>query len=73
MKIGMLWLDTDSKRSLDEKVRRAVDYYADKYGQRPELCLVNKKTLGEEKKVDRVMVQPAKNVLPGHFWLGMAS
>lgn len=73
MKIGMLWLDTDKKRSFDEKVRRAVEYYEDKYGRLPELCLVNKSTLSGEKKVDHVIVQPAKSVLPGHFWLGMSS
>ncbi len=73
MKIGMLWLDTDQKSSFDEKVQRAVEYYEDKYGRLPELCLVNKSTLSDEKKVGLVKVQPAKSVLPGHFWLGMSS
>lgn len=73
MNIGMLWLDTDQKRSFDDKVRRAAEYYQDKYGRLPELCLVNKKVLNDEKNVDSVKVQPANNVLPGHFWLGMAS
>jgi hypothetical protein len=71
MKIGMMWLDTDNKRSLEEKVRRAAEYYRDKYGRLPELCLVNERLLEDEQKVGRIMVQPAKAVLPGHFWLGM--
>ena len=41
MNVGMLWLDDDAKRPLEEKVTRAVEYYEQKYGQLPELCLVN--------------------------------
>ncbi len=71
MKIGMMWLDTDKQRTLEEKVRRAAEYYRDKYGRFPELCLVNSRLLKDEKKVGRVKIQPAAAVLPGHFWLGM--
>ena len=73
MKVGMMWLDNDKTRSLDDKVQRAVDYYRDKYGRFPEVCLVNAKVLVEEKKIGRVKVQPGKTVLPGHLWLGMSS
>lgn len=72
MKVGMMWLDTDKKRTLEEKVKRAADYYRDKYGRFPELCLVNERLLNDKKKVGRVMVRPEKAVLPGHFWLGMS-
>ncbi len=71
MKIGMMWLDTDKQRSLEEKVRRASEHYREKYGRFPELCLVNSRLLENETKVGRVKIQPAKTVLPGHFWLGM--
>ena len=71
MKTGMLWLDDDKKRSLEEKVQRAVDYYREKYGQMPELCLVNQRTVSEAVKVGSVLVRPATNVLPSHFWLGI--
>ena len=73
MKIGMMWLDTDKTRTLEEKVTRAADHYREKYGRFPELCLVNKRLLDDERKVGRVVVQPAKTVLPGHFWLGMST
>jgi hypothetical protein len=73
MEIGMMWLDTDKQRTLDEKVKRAAEYYRDKYGRLPELCLVNERLIEAEKKVGRVIVQPAKAVLPGHFWLGMSN
>jgi hypothetical protein len=73
MEIGMMWLDTDKQRTLDEKVKRAAEFYRDKYGRFPELCLVNERLIEDEKKVGRVIVQPAKAVLPGHFWLGMSN
>ena len=40
MKTGMLWFDADTRRAFDEKVERAVDYYRQKYGDTPDLCLV---------------------------------
>ena len=71
MNVGMLWLDDDRHRTLDEKVMRAVDYYREKYGRSPELCLVNQKMLSEEKTVGKIIVQPQAAILPHHFWLGM--
>ncbi len=73
MNVGMLWLDNDRQRSLDEKVNRAAEYYLEKYGRSPELCLVNSRSLTEKKKVGQIEVQPAPTVLPHHFWLGMKS
>ncbi len=73
MNVGMLWLDADKNRTFEEKVSRAADYYRDKYGRFPELCLVNGKHLAESKKVGRVRVESARSVLPDHFWMGMAS
>ena len=71
MNVGMLWLDDDKKRSLEEKVDRAVEYYREKYGRMPEMCLVNKEMLAEEKKIGKVSVQPWTAILPHHFWVGM--
>ena len=70
MKVGMLWLDDDKRRSLDEKIRRAAEYYELKYGRSPNWCYVNKSELVEEKGVGRLWVKPAIYVLPHHFWLG---
>lgn len=67
---GMLWLDDDRTRSLEEKVNRAVNYYHQKYGFTPQLCLVNHKMLTQKQKVGLVEVRPAKNVLLNHFWVG---
>jgi hypothetical protein len=72
MNIGMLWLDDDKKRSFEEKVKRAADYYREKYGLLPELCLVNSSMVSvENKKVGRIEVQPTQTVLLNYFLLGM--
>lgn len=71
MNVGMLWLDTNKKRPLAEKVRRAADYYAEKYGREPELCFVPPTDLEEEKQqIDEIVVKPDKTILPQHLWLG---
>mgnify|MGYP007059447595 CR=1 FL=1 len=71
MNVGMLWLDDDRHRSLEEKVDRAVAYYQEKYGRMPEMCLVNSQMLTDEKRIGNISIQPTANVLPHHFWLGM--
>ncbi|RMH00651.1 MAG: hypothetical protein D6706_03410 [Chloroflexi bacterium] len=71
MHVGMLWLDADKGRPFEEKVLRAADYYQEKYGRFPQLCLVSDEMLKEEKQVGKIKVKPAKTVLPHHFWLGM--
>ena len=71
MKIGMLWLDDNKRRSLEEKVSRAAEFYENKYGQVPNRCYVNIDTLAEEKEGGHLWVKPAVNVLPHHFWIGI--
>jgi hypothetical protein len=71
MKIGMLWLDDDKRRSLEEKVSRAAEFYENKYGQIPNRCYVNINLLTEEREVGHLWVKPAVNVLPHHFWIGI--
>lgn len=71
MRIGMMWLDDDKGISLEEKIRRAADYYRNKYGRSPDLCYVNTRALAEERRVGQIEVLPARNVLPHHFWMGM--
>ena len=74
MKTGMLWLDADVRRTLDEKSERAVDYYRQKYGAVPDLCLVNTSTFAEEElSIGPVKVQRTRTVLPHHFWVGLST
>lgn len=68
--IGMLWLDDNPNRSLEEKVVRAAHYYQQKYGSDVNICYVNKTVLANPVQVGRIQVLPAPQVLPHHFWLG---
>ncbi|MDJ0753154.1 MAG: hypothetical protein QNJ45_06530 [Ardenticatenaceae bacterium] len=71
MNIGMMWLDDDQNRSLEEKVQRAADYYRQKYGKKPNVCFVNDGAIAEKLKVDKVDVLPAGHVRPQHLWIGI--
>ena len=41
MNVGMLWFDNDPRTALTAKVARAANYYRQKYGLVPDLCLVH--------------------------------
>jgi len=74
MDIGMLWYDDDSRRSLSEKVARAVDFYKQKYGSPPTVCFINPATLKDKAAPETaggVQLRSARNVLVDHFWLGV--
>jgi hypothetical protein len=68
---GMMWLDDDKGRPVEEKVRQAVAHYREKYGQQPELCLVNEGLVVDEMFVDDIAVRPVGHVLQHHFWVGV--
>ena len=69
---GLLWLDTDPKRDLADKVATAADRYQFKFGQRPNLCYVHTSALDTGSvELDGVRVVGAKNVLKHHFWIGV--
>lgn len=68
---GMLWFDNDPKTDLPQKIDRAAQYYAKKYGQTPTLCFVNPKMLGEQKpQKAEIEVKASETILPFHFWIG---
>jgi hypothetical protein len=70
MDIGMLWFD-DSARSIDEKVKRAAAFYAEKYGRTPTLCMVHPTAAQADGSIGGVLVRPARSVLPHHFLVGI--
>jgi hypothetical protein len=70
METGLLWFD-DSSGALSERVRRAVDYYAQKFGRAPTLCLVNPAMLDKnDRPVAGIQVRGARMVMPNHFFIG---
>jgi hypothetical protein len=72
MNTGMLWFDNDPKKGLAKKIAEAVQYYRTKYGQTPNLCMVNPSALGEEVEFDGVVVKSYRPILTGHLWIGIA-
>lgn len=81
MNIGMLWFDNDPKAELPLKLKRAISYYQEKYGQEPNLCFVHpsmifpEQPVSEEQKIKfgPIEVRVSKSVLPNHFWIGINS
>jgi hypothetical protein len=73
MDIGMLWFDDDGRRSLNDKVARAVEHYRTKYGATPTVCFVHPNMLAKDapEVAAGVQLRPARTVMMHHFWLGV--
>lgn len=72
MNYGMLWFDNDPKTDLPQKVQRAAAYYRKKYGQMPNVCMVNPKMVdGKKTKSEDVEIKPSASILPHHLWIGV--
>ncbi len=76
MHTGMLWFD-NSKDDLNDKIKKAVEYYEKKYERTPDLCLVHPSMLHDDKRIsatfveNKITVRPYRPVLPGHIWIGI--
>jgi hypothetical protein len=75
MNVGMLWYDNDPRTALNIKVERAADYYRQKYGRIPDLCLVHPTMLGAHPeqmlgRAGKVALRSNRAILPGHLWIG---
>jgi len=69
---GMLWFDNDAKSDLQSKVKKAADYYRNKYGRAPNLCYVHPSMIQEEQiKTGDISVCPNQTIIPNHFWIGV--
>jgi hypothetical protein len=77
MNSGMLWFDNDPKTALTAKIARAAEYYRQKYGRQPNVCLIHPSMMENDSPaksapgVAEVMVRPYRPVLPGHLWIGV--
>jgi hypothetical protein len=79
MKGGLLRLDDDPQRGVEENVRRAAQQYREKFGQAVNVCYVNPVSLdgnGHLKdgfRCGQVKVMASPRVLPHLFWLGVVT
>ena len=72
MNTGMLWFDNDPKTGLNAKIERAVDYYRQKYGRDPNVCLIHPSMVDDNRSGTlKITVRPYRPVLPGHLWIGI--
>jgi hypothetical protein len=72
MDTGMLWFDNDPKTKLSAKIERAVDYYRQKYGRDPNLCLLHPSMVDKEPTdTVKIAIRAYPPVLPGHLWIGI--
>ena len=80
MREGLLWYDNDPRASWEEKVKRAMSRYREKFGREPTTCFVNPATLADNAGAEgplhltlgktTVRILPARNILLHHFWVG---
>ena len=73
MNEGMLWLDDAKDRSIEDKITRALVWYKENYGPKPNLCFVNQAAVKEETQIEGVNVKPAPFMQPNHFWIGSSN
>ena len=61
------WFDDTPKKSISEKIEEAVERYTAKFGETPNVCLVNTTNMVT---YDGLEVKAADYVRPNHFWVG---
>lgn len=76
MQTGMLWFDNDPRTALVVKISRAAQYYRQKYGRAPNLCLIHPSMMekgppSNPGDMGKITVRPYRPVLPGHLWIGV--
>jgi hypothetical protein len=61
------WFDDTPKKGVAEKIQEAVERYIEKFGEEPNLCLVNARDVVAYNGLE---VKPVEYVRPNHFWVG---
>ena len=77
MNEGMLWLDDNKDRSMEDKITRALAWYKENYGPKPTMCFVNPAAMKDkvegEVEIEGVNIRAASFMQPNHFWVGTAA
>jgi hypothetical protein len=61
------WFDDTPKKSVQSKIEEAVERYVAKFGEDPNICLVNS---ADATTYETLEVRPVPYVRPNHFWIG---
>lgn len=82
MEIGMLWFDNNKEVDLFTRIKRAVEYYKEKYGKDPNVCFIHPSMLPDDyseskplslKSITTIEIRSSPLILPNHFWIGINS
>lgn len=74
MHTGMLWYDNDAHTTLSVKIQKAMDFYRQKFGRIPDLCLVHPSMMESGQnhlEVGKLTIRTYRPVMPGHIWIGI--
>ena len=75
MHTGMLWFDNDPRTTLSVKIQKAMAYYENKFGKKPNLCLAHPSMMepeqGGQVEIEKLVIRAYLPVTPGHFWIGI--
>jgi len=70
MKQGMLWYDNLSGKNLNERIEQAVNYFKQKYGEKPERCFVHPEmVIGQSEQDLSIKVVTDEKILHNHIWI----
>jgi hypothetical protein len=61
------WFDDTPKKSVESKIEEAIERYIAKFGEAPNICLVNSADTAPFKKLE---IRAVTYVRPNHFWVG---
>ncbi len=74
MNIGMMWFDPDKTKTIPERITKARDYFAVKYGEQPTLCYLHPSLMperGEDTVIAGIRIKSMHTIQPNHFWIGV--
>jgi|SRR5919205_297691 hypothetical protein len=82
MRSGLLWYDGSLKKTVEQKITEAAEYFQKKYGRLPELCIVHPDFVKALERLPivppdhvivlgkEIVVRSWKSIPTGHYWLG---
>ncbi|MDQ6831793.1 MAG: hypothetical protein M3008_00210 [Chloroflexota bacterium] len=66
----LIWFDNDRKRPLHAKIQAAVERYEARFGNMPELVLLNPTQAGAADTIAGIPVRTTALVSPDYFYVG---
>jgi hypothetical protein len=70
MNDGMLWIDDTKGMLLKDKIERAVSYYQEKYGKRPNLVVVRPDEF-EDVQLPGITIEQQATIQKNHLMVGV--